>query len=872
MRAYVFFGSDGDQFTLCEAPGGDGAGGERVDPGEAALLVAQGLLDDMQVAAWEEPLEPEHVAAEFARGATSRWVLLRREKARLKIDADFEEHVTDLADLVDDDPPQPDTKKRSFELRLVDEMGEAVDGIDIELSVDNSPRSLTTDGDGVVKVDDAELSNANARIKDIAQLRDALQPRWETIRDGDWVDDKEHHSYIDCSDPLPVIALRSDTPHTVVVQPQVVCARLIGMFFDTSKSFLLPKALVHIRSIRKLYDDRPDADVLIVGHTDTSGQPSYNDPLSLERADAVRAYLRDDVDAWLDWYDSGKPYEKRWGSREDNLMLTAVLAESGETPAEPPMKHFQRTRGLSVDGIAGPQTRTQLITEYMGFDDTTLPGGIEPVVHGCGENFPVSESGDLDTQAADGKSEDDDRRVELFFFDGQLGVLPPPPGDNSSPDSPEYPEWRRRSRETHDFGTGAHRLSRVRVVDENREPIPNAPCRYPATGVSAVADDEGFIDLDDGIAGEACDLEWTKPGQEGQEPWPFSRRVFVHFPGGDESDKRKLHNVGYLISDGLEANVMSFEVDFDFVPSGELPNISASLNAWHDGGEKPDPNAPPPPPPPSDKETTGIDAVATASGNKTTTKLLVGVVDDGVSASNPMDKSLHSVTVVPSAGGKALKHKKVLTDKRGGLIFQFLDVKEDNYDITARRKNSDGDVERMVTKVGFHVGLDKEHEAVRVKLGAAASFAQFTDKPGKFGFDTFTGGPSKPIMSMEKGKNDAVKVTVFPPESFAQCTFHATSSNIKVVGPLRAKGATTTVTLEGKSVGDAKMEVRRDGVAIGTLFVEVFERKTKTVGVRLVHHPKRASEDISDAVIKNALNKYFESAIMSFHRSSGSAR
>ncbi|HYP88485.1 MAG TPA: OmpA family protein, partial [Polyangiaceae bacterium] len=46
----------------------------------------------------------------------------------------------------------------------------------------------------------------------------------------------------------------------------------------------------------------------------------------------------------------------------------------------------------------------------------------------------------------DGQDDRVDRRVELFFFDTEFGVEPPP----ASPDGPEYLEWRARAAETED--------------------------------------------------------------------------------------------------------------------------------------------------------------------------------------------------------------------------------------------------------------------------------------------------------------------------------------------------------------------------------------------------------------------------------------
>lgn len=137
-------------------------------------------------------------------------------------------------------------------------------------------------------------------------------------------------------------------------------------------------------------------------------------------------------------------------------MIQALAEEAGEViPAnEGDVRWYQRTRGLTVDGAAGPITRRAVIDEYMGLDGTTLPEDILPVCHGCGENFPQKPT-------ADGAAAPENRRVEVFFFDNPIApqerpaaVLPPPPGKNSSAGAKEYPEWLLRVRERHEFVAG----------------------------------------------------------------------------------------------------------------------------------------------------------------------------------------------------------------------------------------------------------------------------------------------------------------------------------------------------------------------------------------------------------------------------------
>jgi hypothetical protein len=58
----------------------------------------------------------------------------------------------------------------------------------------------------------------------------------------------------------------------------------------------------------------------------------------------------------------------------------------------------------------------------------------------------VDDSGDeLDTSPEQEKEDALDRRVELFFFDSQFGIVPPPPGENSKAGDKQYRKWRQRA-------------------------------------------------------------------------------------------------------------------------------------------------------------------------------------------------------------------------------------------------------------------------------------------------------------------------------------------------------------------------------------------------------------------------------------------
>ena len=353
-------------------------------------------------------------------------------------------------------PPKADKPGESeevtwYEIRVVDELGEPIAGVPLVLDAGGA-HPLVTAGDGCARLDGAYPSFGHVRIEDLAALRELLRPRWDVVRPGDCLEAEQDHSFVALRGTGSVVrSVLSETPHTLVIQPWVIRARLVGLYFDTSKCFLLPTALSDIKKLKRLYDDYPDSAVLVVGHTDKTADPSYNDPLSLERADSVAAYLRDDAEAWLSWYGAGKSWEKRWGAKEDHLMLASLPDYATRPSGESEIRWYQQTRGLTADGWAGEQTRRQLIAEYMAHDETTLPSSATLTTHGCGESFPFTEAelAELDLTGADPNQRD--RRVELYFFDRDLGVQPPPPGPISGPGGQAYPEWGKRARETHDF-------------------------------------------------------------------------------------------------------------------------------------------------------------------------------------------------------------------------------------------------------------------------------------------------------------------------------------------------------------------------------------------------------------------------------------
>lgn len=262
------------------------------------------------------------------------------------------------------------------------------------------------------------------------------------------------------------IALSMGKRFQVELPAPVLRARLTGLLFDTSKSFLLPSAIHGVRALKRLFDEHKNLKLLITGHTDRAGSDAYNLTLSNERAESISAYLRDAVDEWTKFYGPNISAEKRWGAHEDSLMIGQVVpAEKLEGGSPPPVtkanvEAFQRfsneTRGtsLDVDGKLSTQSRRALVAAYMAQPETSLPPGVVPLTHGCG---PFHN----DVPTAPGVAEQRNRRAEIFFFERE--VKPPPRKRCPAPAGcPEYPEWLKSTTKTIDLDRGVGTL-RVNV-------------------------------------------------------------------------------------------------------------------------------------------------------------------------------------------------------------------------------------------------------------------------------------------------------------------------------------------------------------------------------------------------------------------------
>lgn len=370
------------------------------------------------------------------------------------------------------------------------------------------------------------------------------------------------------------MAIQIGSPARVELPPRVFRGRLTGFLFDTDKCFLLPGAVSGMREIKLSYDEHTGLDVLVSGHADRAGPADYNLTLSNERAESVQAFLLDQVDSWLAWYGASKPLSKRWGALEDQHMLAHLGYYNGpvtgrnDAATRDAVAAFRAAQGLGSGGV-DDATRRKLVESYMKSRDTSLPQGTRVVHHGCGEYHPAAAT-------ADGEAAAENRRVEVFFFEGPIQPSPPdkcPPGGCAA-----YPEWKLRAVETIDLDVRRDMVAvTVTLRDRAAALIERAPYRMQALDRKAIGRASGGqATLLVPVSAERCVVEWGREAEpdlaDDGKATTYRIELYLHYDlGTDEEQARmRLHNLGYLDSNPLDQMLRAFQFDSDLPETGSL--------------------------------------------------------------------------------------------------------------------------------------------------------------------------------------------------------------------------------------------------------------------------------------------------------------
>lgn len=223
--------------------------------------------------------------------------------------------------------PSPIFEKLSFvALRVVDEVGEPIEGLDIAFGIGAERKVVPTDRVGIARLSDVDTGVVPAALANIAQVRKKLAPRWKKPRTPKLpTGDNVHVAQIDAAAKVD-LSLEIEKVTTLAITPLFRCSELSGVHFAFERSFVLQSGLgtLSVMAAAILEDDSRRG--MIFGHTDTSGSEALNKELSERRAKVIHAILTHDSDAWESLWTGtadGPNFREQWGIKEAQHLLNA---------------------------------------------------------------------------------------------------------------------------------------------------------------------------------------------------------------------------------------------------------------------------------------------------------------------------------------------------------------------------------------------------------------------------------------------------------------------------------------------------------------------------------------------------------------------
>lgn len=480
----------------------------------------------------------------------------------------------------DDADPEDET---FFALRVMDEQGQLLDGVTLELLAESGKHQLVT-ADGLARVDDIIDASATVALSDPDGVRKRLRQSGigsagSPVEPGPGV--LELPASVD-ADPAAVVSGSEQTLIVTVPPKQLAALEVEDGMFRLDSAVVLPEAETPSDSDHEALTAtgvfaaalafaaaNSSKRCLVAGHTDTSGTESHNQPLSEERAACVRVGLEGNADPgnrdrFADLCD------KRHGVADEKQILSWVAAQFG-FDCDPgaiddeagtgvaPTKRFQQgyndnraalgvpnADALDVDGTFGPLTwkavfdcyEAALAQEVSTSDaiDTQLADLAElrqklsfvDAAHkdqGFGEHFPIDEVGrdDFRSQA--------NRRAEILFFDhGDEPDLTLPPENSEIYLPGNFERTPIDPEDSADF-------FELRVCDRAGDPIPGSrvTINIGQQQQTKAARPDGRVTFFLPADKTTAFVEWTDPnGASGPER--FSQELALDFEAAADAD------------------------------------------------------------------------------------------------------------------------------------------------------------------------------------------------------------------------------------------------------------------------------------------------------------------------------------------------
>ncbi|WP_020579055.1 peptidoglycan-binding protein [Actinopolymorpha alba] len=182
---------------------------------------------------------------------------------------------------------------------------------------------------------------------------------------------------------------------TITLRRGAKIGTVFAITFHFDKAFVEPCMRHVLQQVAEYAAAHADERLLVVGHTDLVGPPTYNQALSERRARATYAMMTFGSDlqrSTAEWNElrRARPagtintVRDTWGTREIQHMLQDlglykgnVGVTNGEdaTLTDAAIRTFQRDHGLAEDGIVGDDTWPVLIETYLGQEPIALDTG-----------------------------------------------------------------------------------------------------------------------------------------------------------------------------------------------------------------------------------------------------------------------------------------------------------------------------------------------------------------------------------------------------------------------------------------------------------------------------------------------------------------
>lgn len=114
----------------------------------------------------------------------------------------------------------------------------------------------------------------------------------------------------------------------------------MGVYFDFDRSEITPNSKLALNKLVKIFNEYPETNILVEGHTDDKGSDSYNLGLSERRAMAVGSYLKNEAVSGsrltIHWYGEDQPKIENTtdANRAENRRVEFAITANENMKAE----------------------------------------------------------------------------------------------------------------------------------------------------------------------------------------------------------------------------------------------------------------------------------------------------------------------------------------------------------------------------------------------------------------------------------------------------------------------------------------------------------------------------------------------------------